>query len=620
MIKELQHPLDEVRRFGFTAHGLVMTNEGVRYVNGQPFALGTELANSFSDGSANLPPEDFGNTHLLRVPGVAPLGMTALELAAEAALGRVWQDYALLSGITPGLFGDALGGGWVCIDEAGGRWLIQPTGAVSPRYGRVFAGSALVLDFTVKPYGYMGVAPAAPVVLSALLADIGQADPPGITAPNGTALDMRITSISSTGRKVLIALYPAVGPDSKDPRDMPYGWLMLAVTGAGPSLAVALTVYRSRADALGARVYSETPGGIPVAKLIPTLVATEHSVVRDGNGNVISGQGVWEWAGFTKHRSGDPYKQSPTTYSFREGSTVRTTEIITKRLLCLAFDALDVIVEVSADYSADRQTTHADPAIVARGSVTASAAGPSAGYSVNGIVGSLGGGLTLDVTLAASWTATASITLKRGGVAFDSFSYDGAGSASHVDTYTLGVGGMSVTYEDLLSRGAIYNFETGAVTWLMAVSGYRWEVLTLGYIPDEAWVRSATVKHGAAVIDTLGGVGERRPSYSWDMQRARLSVVWASDLPYVRHEYAPQRLCNHITAGRYEQFLSAPALVASSTKTLFLATTAGIWTNPGPGDTPLDRRHLTGSYQPATHQVHATFDWTPATRTNALWI
>lgn len=620
MIKELQHPLDEVRRFGFTEHGLVMTNEGMRYVNGQTFAVGAQLGSSLYDSADGLPREDFGNTHLLRVPGVAPLGMTAPELAAEAALGRVWQDYALLSGIVPGLFGDKLLGGWVCIDAAGGRWLIQPTGTVSPRYGRVFAGAGLVLDFTVKPYGYMGVTPAAPVALSALLADIGQADPPGITAPNGTALDMRITSISSTGRQVLIALYPAVTIANQDPRDMPYGWLMLTITGSGPTLAAALTVYRSRAEALGVRTYSPAPTGIPIFKLIPTLVSDDHAVVRDGNNQIISGSGTWTWAGFTKWRNGDPTTQSPTPYYFREGYSSDASETIAGRLLCLAFDALDTIVQISADYQSYIQTTWNEPTVIASGSLTASAGGPSAGYGVNGVAGSLGGGLTLNVTLSANWSADASIALKRNGEVFDSFSYQGSGAGSHVDTYTLGVGGSSVTYADLLSRGAAYNFETGNVTWFMAVSGYRWEALTFGYIPNDGWVRNVTVKHGEAVIDALSGVGERRPGCSWDMQRAFMSVVGPSDFPYVRHCYGPQRLCNHITAGRYEQFLSSTSLLPDSTKTLLLATTGGIWINQGIGDAPINRIYLTGSYQPATQQVHATFDWTPATSTNALWI
>lgn len=241
MIDTMLALLDEIDHFGVPWHGLLIGANG---------GEGSEPRLVIGEGEFPVPAQLITNlegsdTHLVRVPGVAPLDMTPEVLAAEAAEGRVWQDYALLSGDRQCLYGVPLDG-WIYIAESGERWLIQP--GVSSWSGA--PGTPLVLSGTACRFGYLGESPAAPVTLDVMLGDIGQGD--GGSGPS--ILRMRIGSVSPDGRKAVFVLVRPDAPLSLT-HSMPAGFLLFELTGSPP--VAAMDVLRTREQTLGSVTETE---------------------------------------------------------------------------------------------------------------------------------------------------------------------------------------------------------------------------------------------------------------------------------------------------------------------------------------------------------------------------
>lgn len=342
--------LDEVARIGHTWHGLAFGGEFAPKV-WSPY------------GTWDLPfyaPADY-DTHLLKVPGVPDLDMTEEQWEAEAAVGRVWQNYALLSGSTLQLFGKPLNG-WVVIDEAGGRWLVRTSPSVIN--GRVNKNSPLTLTLSIVPFGYLGAEEASPVTVSTTLTDLGQASTGETVMPGDPEVVMRVGSISSNGRKVVIELHSWVntGNTNISPSNfMPSGFLMLELSGAGPSFAASLSVLRTRATVLGSTI-KPTITGTWAAWAVEFVKVSEEPAPSPPGATLVT------------FRAGDMKKTSAdlpiaTRYTLFQCSGTATAQR-QNRLIALLFDEADALVEFSCTHRYTLSQDHGAPSVVASGTLT----------------------------------------------------------------------------------------------------------------------------------------------------------------------------------------------------------------------------------------------------------
>lgn len=342
--------LDEVARIGHTWHGLAFGGEFAPKV-WSPY------------GTWNLPfnaPADY-DTHLLKVPGVPELDMTFEEWEAEAAVGRVWQNYALLSGSTLQIFGKPLNG-WVVIDEAGGRWLVRTSPSVIN--GRITKNNALTLSLSIVPFGYLGEDAAAPVTVSTTLADLGQASTGETVMPGDPEVVMRVGSISSNGRKVVIELHSWVntGNTNISPQNfMPSGFLMLELSGAGPSFTASLTVLRTRAAVCGNAIKPTITGTWAQWAVEFVKVSEEPDPLHPGYAYVT-------------FRAGDMMKTADdlpvaTRFTLFQCAATSTAER-QNRLIALLFDEADALVEFSCTHRYTLSQDHGAPSITTSGTLT----------------------------------------------------------------------------------------------------------------------------------------------------------------------------------------------------------------------------------------------------------
>ncbi|MFT3758967.1 hypothetical protein [Thauera sp.] len=110
-------PLGHLARFGDAAHGVYRASTGKITT-----PAGVQIA---TPGVAPLG----GDAHLIRPPGARPDTRKPDEIAADAAAGRTWLDYGIISGINNRLYGKALGGGgmpgWIYCAPDGSRWRVR---------------------------------------------------------------------------------------------------------------------------------------------------------------------------------------------------------------------------------------------------------------------------------------------------------------------------------------------------------------------------------------------------------------------------------------------------------------------------------------------------------------
>ncbi|MGF6692648.1 hypothetical protein M2318_002720 [Metapseudomonas resinovorans] len=579
MIETQFHVLDEVVRFGHTLHGLLINTSfpptlrahGSDFPLGPPLfpaTLGDRMRLVLGVTDFGLPPEDVYDTHLLKVPGVAPLALPPEEVAAEAAKGRTWQHYALLSGRGPSLFGHQLGG-WVCIDPSGQRWLVRGVGLPNIRYGNARIDQPLTLQFEVRPFGYLDQAPVAPVTRQATLADIAQNEP-DLLVGGEPYVRMRLSSIASHGRQVVIGLYPRGDLVTQD--DLPCGWLLLTLTGNGPTFDFELTVLHSRVAALGARSTSESNG--QAMHMFQVDLETDVSGPAPNGDYTLTGDAT----GLT------PVPTEGGGYLLGTRSFTYTVE---DRVCCVVFDDGDSLVPITADITWTRTQTRTVGSSSASGTVTS--AGTTAGMSPPS------GTLSLAANFGGSDVTTTEVVLQRSGVPVDAASW----------TVTL----------DLAAAGEAT--ATYAPGWNATLEPPEFQlgVFDVGPLPS-TWPIRFHFEVGGQVLLDLQPVTRRPNIAPWTPPIWQNRVdIWeefsadAGDYDTVR--YRMRRLSNQVLACAAAVFRAAahetPAPPVKDRTHRAFASQA-LWDNPNPGNDPFG--NVAASYHPFTHElfVHAAVD------------
>ncbi len=222
-------------------------------------------------------PGDAGDADVLafRPPGTPAVARTPEQAAADAAAGRQWLDYALISGRAPRLlYGQSLGGAgtWLYAAPDGSRWLVRLQGATSQRNLTV----PWSVSVTVERFGEIG-APAESHTLSDTLADWQQTlpgNPAGLyhVAPHGavTSAYCTVQDVRPDGSQAVLAVEIDDQPSQQDYRGWPHrlprvalGFVTLSLSGTpGVDAALAAAVVRSRAQTLGTPAGSITDGRV----------------------------------------------------------------------------------------------------------------------------------------------------------------------------------------------------------------------------------------------------------------------------------------------------------------------------------------------------------------------
>lgn len=341
MISTWPFLLDEVERFGFTEHGLMI---------GSSLSFDYRLVDGIAWPALNPPGASFdweiaevaSDTHLLKMPGQPAVDMTPELLAAERAAGRLWQNYALLSSQYLKLHGHNLSG-WVCIGADGQPWLIRPSEWLNaPIFFRFDQPFSLTLQAT--PYGKIGVEPVTPVEFELSLpvgglglpADWATIDPVAGSS-NAGLLTTRIDSISSTGRQVLVSIRPA-GAGGPDFLTAPAAIWKISLTGSGPAFVATLEVERTFDQAIGT-VVQESSGFLPPTNPEPIMVCAH------------------EPTGSEYTESGRTYQNATLTFSAVSSWNGTDPYIrrlgIAGRLLAMIYDEADNVVEFTCDAVAE---------------------------------------------------------------------------------------------------------------------------------------------------------------------------------------------------------------------------------------------------------------------------
>lgn len=341
MISTGPHLLDEVERFGFTEHGLMI---------GSSLSFDYRVVDGVARLAINPPSASFdweiaevaSDTHLLKKPGQPEVDMAPELLAAERAAGRLWQNYALLSSQYLKLHGHNLSG-WVCIGADGQPWLIRPSEWLNaPIFFRFDQPFSLTLQAT--PYGQIGAEPVAPVEFELSLpvgglglpANWASIDPVAGSSSAGL-LTTRIDSISSSGRQVLVSICPAGGSRAAF-LTAPAAIWKITLTGSGPAFVATLEVERTF-DQVRGTVVNESSGLAHPTNPLPVLVCTHAATGSEyTEGGLTYQNATLSFDSVTSWRDSAPYTR-------RQG--------VTGRLLAMVFDDADNVVEFACDALAD---------------------------------------------------------------------------------------------------------------------------------------------------------------------------------------------------------------------------------------------------------------------------
>lgn len=325
MIADQFHPLDDLALFGHTVHGLVRTNVSTTslVVDGVEFPLSAH----YSTGLAGDP----GVLQVVKHPDAGPLDLPEEVLAAERALGRVWQNYALLqrNGM---IFGGSIGG-WVHIDGLGRRWAIRPGPLVAAAPDAPYA-----LTLECVPFGYLDGAPMEAVSLPVSCSDLEQ-----LTAGSRV---VAFETINSTGSRCILRL-------TQSGLTLPSGFLEITLSDSGGTLSAVMSVLKSQADVRGTWTTSHpgiaSPAELYVTRAIcPTATLTGH-VIDGGVPHFPVGGGTVNLSitGFEVRE--DVLSPWIGLYARYQEGEVTVSSGRTGRVLALAFDEADVLVETTYD-------------------------------------------------------------------------------------------------------------------------------------------------------------------------------------------------------------------------------------------------------------------------------
>lgn len=321
MITRQLHLADKVAMLGDSQHGLMEAGGNWRRVGENLFPMLTG-----DDGYKSVYAEMRGDTHLLRVPGVAPIALTPEQLAAEAGLGNVWQDYTLLAGRGLCAHGRIVGAP-IYIDTAGAPWLVMGAKALA----NVTLGAPFSASLTIKPYGRIGEEPVPGRLVTVSLPAAGLGLPSTLPShlTGVTTFIPELQSISTTGAEVIYALIPRFG---QYPWEWKYGkpaaFWRLAMSGGGADVTAQLSVLRTLEQTVGSRFETET-GDQTVVPVFEFSATHELEGQPDANG--------FQWAKLTL--TGVKCSQTPRTR--RTG--------VEGQLLAVLHDHENILVEIAAD-------------------------------------------------------------------------------------------------------------------------------------------------------------------------------------------------------------------------------------------------------------------------------
>ncbi|MDF3931403.1 hypothetical protein [Pseudomonas citronellolis] len=562
---------DEVERFGITAHGLLIepwASSPKLRVGALEFPL--PFAWQFQAGETRDP----FDVHLLRAPGVPAVDITPEEAAAEALQGRTWQNYALLSETTLTLLGKPLRG-WVCIDPAGNRWLIQAD--PGPFGSTVDVGAPLTVDVSVRPFGYLDQSPVAAFTKSVTLADIGQSSgdvPPGT---RDGSLEMWVCSVSSDGRRMVIELRgvrsPAV-PATERINTAPAGFLQLELSGAGPDFELSLTVLRSRLQCLGSiEVQRSAPKGLQQAITFSTTSTPRVINGVSGADYVCNAVGMSS----TEQSAVLPYAGAGWIGEKRKN-----------RVMALVFDENDTLVELA--YESHWRVDYSYPAFA--GSISGAMTGWMAD-SVDLTQSNVTNTIVGEFSRTSSEVLYGEVALLRDGVEVvrDGF----RASRTLNETYRLS---PSYTQTPELHRkdgqvvggGHVFRWQYD-YTDTQSSAGAAWTVRSVSIGPDWPLPYSGTPLWAGMTgspSPVLGGYGV---SLSFGGNSA--NDYSSSEITLQRYSHSLIGVRERATAGALPQRWRVGHLVGPR----------ALWTNPDSEDTTGSRR---ASYHPVTHEIYST--------------
>lgn len=387
MIELGQHPADEVTLFGHTVHGLVKgtVSDKVCVIDGVEHPL-----------PRDYPLQGPETLQIVRHPAAGPVPLAPEVLAAERAEGRVWQNYALIKGDSFYLYGQALGG-YIHIDSLGRRWAVVINSLPDATPGAPYS---LTLD--CRPFGYLDGAPEdmAPVELHVTCADIQQ-----ITIGQRF---VRWGMADSTGSRIILMLAPKTPSDA-----LPSGFLQIQISDTAGELAATLSVLRSQEAVRGE--WSNTHEAVDDPY---TLLDNRHYLP----GGPLTGADYpagpetpyFPAGGGTITLTVDTVYSIPTWINVDNalvGSIEASCER-TGRILALAFDEADVLVEYTVDTTIDYTANLPEYTGTAAGTLTAYGDGVPA-QTKSSWSGSVAGSISRTV----SESLTKRITLRRNGAA-----------------------------------------------------------------------------------------------------------------------------------------------------------------------------------------------------------
>lgn len=210
-------------------------------------------------------PDLAGTAHLIKRPGQPDVIRSTEDLAADTAAGREWRSAALLSGSGMQLHGQDVNG-WIYVDAAGDRWLVQFTTDPATVFYN-FADPLIEISFKISRFGVFGPSALETIKIVAITG-YGQSGPSfkGFLVSQSpfqledvTSGSLLVDAITPDGSRVALMLHRRkfyLGPD--DPPDPtndalyrhPVGWLQLEISGLGSSPTLTLSVLKGRDETL----------------------------------------------------------------------------------------------------------------------------------------------------------------------------------------------------------------------------------------------------------------------------------------------------------------------------------------------------------------------------------
>lgn len=612
MLNACFHPLDKLRAYGSTLHGLFDQTgaaDGRVRMGGTWFDLRAELAGDYSDRVVDAYAYDYASlrnqdAHLLRVPDVAPLPFTPEQLTSELAAGRSWQNYALVSGAHFGLFGTRLNG-WVWIDEQGARWHVA---------GGTFNNlqhdpqTALTLNLSVRPFGELGAAPVAPQLVTCTLADIGQLWPGGVA---DAYVWVRFACMSSHGRQALYEIYE---PDNFGYQNrFPVGWLRLTLSNVSEPTAV-LEVLRTRTQAYGTQSATDVSMVNRHQFVLPCEV-TDEGGDEYGRRLIVNAP-----------QPADAYMRpaptgTGTRFGVGETESVRTQA---GRIVRINFDDADQLVEFTVtqqqrlicEFGAPTLTGWSAPSIAAW-----FATGPvPEGVAGQEWVAPYGDGTeyTVSVGFSQSYTVreVCTQTLTRNGIELEtatvssSIAFNTTGTLRHFD-YPTGIPSGSASPPELLSTELILNAakrisEPSTVTRTAYGGNCRLNGVLLSS-SGSAGSAVFSVEYGNDIYafpNYLLGY-PRNPTVTVMLTREMVGLPWSTaaerTAPVVLHSVGLLGLSSHVLHSE-----SAELSVSYSRRRHGTYAPQAEWVNPNPAQ--VYTTAIRATYHPLTHEIAQDLD------------